>query len=51
MERQLQESLTRLGTDYIDLYYQHRSDPKTPIEDVMATLGDFVKSGKVPDRS
>jgi aryl-alcohol dehydrogenase-like predicted oxidoreductase len=40
-------SLTRLGTDYIDLLYQHRVDPDVPIEDVAGTVGDLVKAGKV----
>ena len=40
-------SLKRLGTEYIDLYYQHRVDPKTPIEDVAGTLGELVAEGKV----
>jgi aryl-alcohol dehydrogenase-like predicted oxidoreductase len=40
-------SLKRLGTDYIDLYYQHRVDPATPIEDVIGTLTEFISAGKV----
>nr|WP_217427301.1 aldo/keto reductase [Pandoraea communis] len=40
-------SLARLGTDYIDLLYQHRVDPDVPIEDVAGTVGDLVKAGKV----
>jgi aryl-alcohol dehydrogenase-like predicted oxidoreductase len=40
-------SLRRLGTDYIDLYYQHRVDPATPIEDVAGTLSELVAEGKV----
>ncbi|GLW34230.1 aldo/keto reductase [Actinoplanes regularis] len=40
-------SLKRLGTDHIDLYYQHRVDPKTPIEDTMGALADLVKQGKI----
>jgi aryl-alcohol dehydrogenase-like predicted oxidoreductase len=40
-------SLKRLGTDYIDLYYQHRVDPATPIEDTVGTLSELVKEGKV----
>jgi aryl-alcohol dehydrogenase-like predicted oxidoreductase len=39
-------SLKRLGTDRIDLYYQHRVDPKTPIEDVVGTLAELVAEGK-----
>jgi aryl-alcohol dehydrogenase-like predicted oxidoreductase len=40
-------SLKRLGTDYIDLYYQHRVDPGTPIEDTAAVLAGLVTEGKV----
>jgi aryl-alcohol dehydrogenase-like predicted oxidoreductase len=40
-------SLRRLGTDYIDLYYQHRVDPKVTIEDVVGTLAALVDDGKV----
>jgi aryl-alcohol dehydrogenase-like predicted oxidoreductase len=40
-------SLKRLRTDYIDLYYQHRVDPKTPIEDTVGTLAELVAEGKV----
>ena len=40
-------SLRRLGTDYIDLYYQHRLDPKTPIEETVGAMADLVKAGKV----
>ncbi len=40
-------SLRRLGTDRIDLYYQHRVDPDTPIEDTVGTLADLVAEGKV----
>lgn len=40
-------SLERLGTDHIDLYYQHRVDPNTPIEDTVGALGDLVSAGKV----
>lgn len=41
------ESLRRLGIDYIDLYYQHRVDPNTPIEETMGAMADLVKEGKV----
>jgi aryl-alcohol dehydrogenase-like predicted oxidoreductase len=44
---QIDESLRRLGTDYIDLYQIHRYDPKTPIEETMAALHDLVRAGKV----
>lgn len=40
-------SLMRLQTDYIDLLYQHRVDPKVPMEDVAGTVGDLVKEGKI----
>ncbi len=40
-------SLRRLDTDHIDLYYQHRVDPDTPIEDTVATLADLVAEGKI----
>ncbi len=40
-------SLRRLGTDRIDLYYQHRVDPDVPIEDVAATVKDLIAEGKV----
>jgi aryl-alcohol dehydrogenase-like predicted oxidoreductase len=40
-------SLKRLGVDVIDLLYQHRVDPKVPIEDVAGTVGELVKAGKV----
>ncbi len=40
-------SLKRLGVDHIDLYYQHRVDPNTPIEDTVGAMAELVKSGKV----
>jgi aryl-alcohol dehydrogenase-like predicted oxidoreductase len=40
-------SLKRLGTDYIDLYYQHRGDPATPIEETVGAMAELVKAGKV----
>ncbi|MFF3446397.1 aldo/keto reductase [Streptomyces sp. NPDC002667] len=40
-------SLQRLGTDYIDLYYQHRVDPNVPIEETVGALGELVAEGKV----
>ena len=43
----LSYSLRRLGTDYIDLYFPSRVDPKVPIEDVIGTLGDLVSEGKL----
>jgi len=44
---QVDLSLKRLDTDYIDLYYMHRWDPDTPIEETMRALDDLVHSGKV----
>lgn len=43
----LEGSLKRLGTDYVDLYYQHRVDPKTPIEDTVGALAELVAEGKI----
>jgi aryl-alcohol dehydrogenase-like predicted oxidoreductase len=47
LTRALEASLRRLGTDYIDLYQCHQWDPATPVEETMATLDAFVRSGKV----
>lgn len=44
---QVEESLRRLGTDYIDLYQIHRYDPRVPIEETMEALHDVVRAGKV----
>jgi aryl-alcohol dehydrogenase-like predicted oxidoreductase len=41
------DSLTRLGTDYIDLYYLHRVDKTVPIEETVGAMADLVKAGKV----
>jgi aryl-alcohol dehydrogenase-like predicted oxidoreductase len=43
----IEGSLQRLGTDYVDLYYQHRVDPNTPIEETVGALADLVKEGKI----
>ena len=43
----LEGSLKRLGTDHVDLYYQHRVDPAVPMEDVAGTIGRLVAEGKV----
>ncbi|MGH8982216.1 MAG: aldo/keto reductase [Acidimicrobiales bacterium] len=42
-----ERSLRRLGTDYIDLYYQHWPDPQTPVGETLAALDDLVRAGKV----
>jgi len=44
---QLDDSLRRLDTDYVDLYQIHRFDPATPVEETMEALHDMVKAGKV----
>lgn len=41
------QSLQRLGVDHIDLYYQHRVDPKTPIEETIGAMAELVRAGKV----
>jgi aryl-alcohol dehydrogenase-like predicted oxidoreductase len=43
----LEGSLKRLGTDHIDLYYQHRVDPNTPIEETVGALAELVAEGKI----
>lgn len=40
-------SLKRLGTDHIDLYYQHRADPNVPIEEVAGVMSELIKAGKI----
>lgn len=47
IRKAVEGSLKRLRTDYIDLYYQHRVDPKVPIEEVAGTVADLIKEGKV----
>jgi aryl-alcohol dehydrogenase-like predicted oxidoreductase len=44
---QIDASLARLGTDYVDLYQIHRFDPATPVEEAMEALHDIVRAGKV----
>jgi aryl-alcohol dehydrogenase-like predicted oxidoreductase len=44
---QIDASLTRLGTDYVDLYQIHRFDDDTPVEETMEALHDIIKAGKV----
>lgn len=43
----VEASLKRLGTDHIDLYYQHRLDPKIPIEEVAGVMADLIREGKI----
>ncbi|MGU3473319.1 aldo/keto reductase [Paenibacillus sp. D51F] len=45
--KQVEQSLKRLGTDYIDLYQVHRPDPHTPLDETLRALDDLVKQGKV----
>jgi aryl-alcohol dehydrogenase-like predicted oxidoreductase len=47
VKRACEGSLERLGTDYIDLFYQHRVDPAVPIEETVGALAELVKEGKV----
>jgi aryl-alcohol dehydrogenase-like predicted oxidoreductase len=47
VRRSIEGSLKRLGTDHVDLYYQHRIDPNTPIEETVGALGELVQEGKV----
>ena len=47
IRKSCESSLRRLETDYIDLYYQHRVDPNTPIEETVGGLAELVKEGKI----
>jgi aryl-alcohol dehydrogenase-like predicted oxidoreductase len=47
VRRSIDASLKRLGTDYVDLYYQHRIDPKVPISETVGALAELVAEGKV----
>jgi aryl-alcohol dehydrogenase (NADP+) len=42
-----EDSLKRLATDYIDIYYLHRDDPDTPLEETVAAMGDLIRAGKI----
>ena len=47
VRRSIEGSLQRLGTDYVDLYYQHRIDPNVPIEETVGALAELVAEGKI----
>ncbi|MFY9841562.1 MAG: aldo/keto reductase [Terriglobales bacterium] len=47
VKKACEASLKRLGVDYIDLYYQHRVDPNTPIEETVGAMAELVKQGKI----
>ena len=47
MRRSIDGSLQRLGTDHVDLYYQHRVDPDVPIEETVGAMAELVQAGKV----
>jgi aryl-alcohol dehydrogenase-like predicted oxidoreductase len=47
VRRSIEGSLERLGTDHVDLYYLHRVDPNTPIEETIGAMGELVQEGKV----
>ncbi|RSS57135.1 aldo/keto reductase [Streptomyces sp. WAC01280] len=47
IRKAVEGSLKRLGTDHLDLYYQHRVDPKTPIEDTIGAVAELIAEGKV----
>ena len=47
IRRQVEGSLRRLGTDYIDLYYQHRTDPDVEPEEVAGVMNDLIREGKI----
>src|SRR5712672_451155 len=51
VKKSCEGSLKRLGTDYIDLYYQHRVDPDTPIEETVGALAELVEEGKIRQRA
>ena len=47
IRKSVENSLRRIGTDHIDLYYQHRTDPNVPIEEVAGVMSDLIKEGKI----
>lgn len=47
MRARLEETLHRLGTDHLDLYYAHADDPETPLEETLSTFDAFVREGKI----
>ncbi|NSL88240.1 aldo/keto reductase [Chitinophaga sp. Mgbs1] len=47
LSNRLDNSLKRLGTDHIDLYYQHRVTKDIPVEDIAVCMGEFIKAGKI----
>ncbi|MGN1319241.1 MAG: aldo/keto reductase, partial [Lachnospirales bacterium] len=47
IRKSVEESLNRLDTDHIDLYYQHRTDPNVPVEEVAGVMADLIKEGKI----
>ena len=47
VRRSIEGSLKRLGTDHVDLYYQHRIDPQTPIEETVGALAELADEGKI----
>jgi aryl-alcohol dehydrogenase-like predicted oxidoreductase len=47
MRLSIEGSLSRLGTDHIDLYYQHRMDPGTPVEETVGALSELISEGKI----
>jgi aryl-alcohol dehydrogenase-like predicted oxidoreductase len=46
VRERIERSLTRLGTDHVDLYYQHRADPDVPIEETVGAMAELVTEGK-----
>ncbi|MFQ5468464.1 MAG: aldo/keto reductase, partial [Kiloniellaceae bacterium] len=44
--RAIEDSLTRLGTDYVDIYYLHKPDPDSPLDETVGAMGDIIAAGK-----